>query len=80
MKAVVGEEALSLEDHLDLKFTEKCETKFVAQDPYEARTIFESLDIAWSLFLTFPKKELETSTTPWHLCTTAARCTASGSR
>jgi V-type H+-transporting ATPase subunit B len=75
MKAVVGEEALSMEDHLYLKFTEKFETKFVAQDPYEARTIFESLDIAWSLFLAFPKellkkipeKELETSTTPWHL-------------
>ena len=68
MKAVVGEEALSLEDHLYLKFTEKFETKFVAQGPYEARTIFESLDIAWSLFRTFPKellkkipkKELET--------------------
>ena len=36
MKAVVGEEALSMEDHLYLKFTEKFETKFVAQDPYEA--------------------------------------------
>lgn len=31
MKAVVGEEALSLEDHLYLKFTEKFEGKFIAQ-------------------------------------------------
>ena len=31
MKAVVGEEALSLEDHLYLKFTEKFESKFIAQ-------------------------------------------------
>ena len=36
MKAVVGEGVLSMGDHLYLKFTEKFETKFVAQDPYEA--------------------------------------------
>jgi len=31
MKAVVGEEALSLEDHLYLQFQEKFETKFLNQ-------------------------------------------------
>ena len=31
MKAVVGEEALSLEDHLYLKFTDKFESKFITQ-------------------------------------------------
>jgi len=31
MKAVVGEEALSLEDHLYLNFTEKFESRFIAQ-------------------------------------------------
>ena len=37
MKAVVGEEALSAEDRLYLAFTEKFETKFIAQGPYQVR-------------------------------------------
>ena len=37
MKAVVGEEALSLEDHLFLNFVEKFEAKFVSQGPYQVR-------------------------------------------
>jgi V-type H+-transporting ATPase subunit B len=41
MKAVVGEEALSMEDHLYLSFFERFEGKFVSQGPYQfARTIF----------------------------------------
>merc|ERR1711935_1069485 len=59
MKAVVGEEALSPEDHLYLEFLEKFESKFVNQGPYENRTIFESLDLAWSLLRTFPKEMLK---------------------
>ncbi|GLD98447.1 hypothetical protein PINS_up007144 [Pythium insidiosum] len=59
MKAVVGEEALSLEDHLYLKFTEKFENKFIAQGPYQSRDIYESLDLAWSLFRSFPKELLK---------------------
>ena len=37
MKAVVGEEALSAEDRLYLAFTDKFETKFIAQGPYQVR-------------------------------------------
>jgi V-type H+-transporting ATPase subunit B len=59
MKAVVGEEALSLEDHLFLNFVEKFEGKFVSQGPYQSRTIFESLDLAWSLLRSFPKELLK---------------------
>ena len=59
MKAVVGEEALSMEDHLYLSFLEKFEHKFVAQGPYQARTIFESLDLAWSILRGFPKELLK---------------------
>jgi len=59
MKAVVGEEALSLEDHLYLKFTENFESKFISQGPYQSRDIFESLDLAWSLFRSFPKELLK---------------------
>ncbi|KAK9247222.1 P-loop containing nucleoside triphosphate hydrolase protein [Lipomyces tetrasporus] len=58
MKAVVGEEALSQEDKLSLEFLEKFERSFIAQDPYEARSIFESLDLAWSLLRIYPKELL----------------------
>merc|ERR1719171_1887158 len=59
MKAVVGEEALSSEDHLYLEFLDKFESKFVTQGPYENRTIFETLEIAWGLLRTFPKEMLK---------------------
>merc|ERR1712048_40898 len=59
MKAVVGEEALSMEDHLYLAFLERFEGKFVSQGPYQARTIFESLDLAWSILRAFPKELLK---------------------
>jgi V-type H+-transporting ATPase subunit B len=58
MKAVVGEEALSSEDKLALEFLEKFETKFITQGYYEARDIYQSLDLAWSLLRTFPKELL----------------------
>merc|ERR1711869_18462 len=44
MKAVVGEEALSEDEHKYLQFTDKFETEFVRQGPYEKRNIFDSLD------------------------------------
>merc|ERR1712048_390471 len=59
MKAVVGEEALSMEDHLYLSFLERFEGKFVSQGPYQSRTIFESLDLAWSILSSFPKELLK---------------------
>jgi len=59
MKSVVGEEALSREDLLHLEFMEKFERQFVAQGPYENRTIFDSLAIAWELLRTFPKEMLK---------------------
>jgi len=58
MKAVVGEEALSSEDKLALEFLDKFERQFVGQGAYESRTIFESLDLAWSLLRIFPKEQL----------------------
>eukprot|EP01111_Echinosteliopsis_oligospora_P013882 TRINITY_DN509_c0_g1_i1.p1 TRINITY_DN509_c0_g1~~TRINITY_DN509_c0_g1_i1.p1 ORF type:complete len:509 (-),score=144.62 TRINITY_DN509_c0_g1_i1:126-1652(-) len=59
MKAVVGEEALTQEDRLYLEFLEKFEHKFVGQGYYEARDIFHTLDLAWSLLRTFPKEMLK---------------------
>eukprot|EP00163_Fabomonas_tropica_P006914 TRINITY_DN1650_c0_g1_i3.p1 TRINITY_DN1650_c0_g1~~TRINITY_DN1650_c0_g1_i3.p1 ORF type:complete len:481 (-),score=139.48 TRINITY_DN1650_c0_g1_i3:277-1719(-) len=59
MKSVVGEEALTAEDLLYLEFLDKFEHKFVAQGYNESRTIFDSLEIAWSLLRTFPKEMLK---------------------
>jgi V-type H+-transporting ATPase subunit B len=59
MKAVVGEEALSVEDKMYLDFTERFENEFVRQGMYEKRTIFESLDKAWELLRTFPRDALK---------------------
>jgi V-type H+-transporting ATPase subunit B len=58
MKAVVGEEALSSEDKLSLEFLEKFERTFISQSAYESRTIYESLDQAWSLLRIYPKELL----------------------
>lgn len=58
MKAVVGEEALSSEDKLSLEFLDKFERSFISQSPYESRTIFESIDLAWSLLRIYPKELL----------------------
>ncbi|KAF8926645.1 vacuolar ATP synthase [Dissophora ornata] len=58
MKAVVGEEALNQEDKLSLEFLEKFEKTYIAQGNYESRSVFESLDQAWSLLRIFPKEML----------------------
>jgi V-type H+-transporting ATPase subunit B len=58
MKAVVGEEALSPEDKLSLEFLDKFERTFISQSPYESRSVYESLDIAWNLLRIFPKELL----------------------
>lgn len=59
LKAVVGEEALSPEEKRLLEFESAFEKKLVNQDPYENRTIFESLDLAWSLLEIHEPAELK---------------------
>eukprot|EP00127_Corallochytrium_limacisporum_P005982 Clim_evm59s215 gene=Clim_evmTU59s215 len=59
MKSVVGEEALSEEDHLYLEFMEKFEKTFVQQGYYENRTVFDSIDLAWTLLRIFPRELLK---------------------
>lgn len=58
MKAVVGEDALSAEDKLSLEFLDAFEKKFINQGAYENRSVFDSLDIAWSLMRMLPKEML----------------------
>merc|ERR1711879_116724 len=66
MKAVVGEEALTEDEHKYLQFCDQFELQFVAQGPYENRKIFGldenekgSLDIAWELLRIFPRDLLK---------------------
>merc|ERR1712203_75841 len=59
MKAVVGEEALSEDEHKYLEFTDKFEEKFLAQGPYENRDVVTSLDIAWELLRIFQPELLK---------------------
>ncbi|KAF7704744.1 V-type proton ATPase subunit B, kidney isoform [Silurus meridionalis] len=59
MKAVVGEEALTPDDLLYLEFLQKFEKNFIAQGPYDNRTVFETLDIGWQLLRIFPKEMLK---------------------
>jgi len=58
MKAVVGEDALTVEDKNFLLFLEKFETQFLAQGKYEKRDIFRSLEGAWDLLRLFDRNAL----------------------
>jgi len=58
MKAVVGEEALTDEDKLYLEFVDKFENQFLKQGYNEKRDVYTSLDLAWKLLRTFPRKNL----------------------
>jgi len=58
MKAVIGEEALTAEDHIHLEFLKRFETEFIAQGPYESRSLFDSLSLAWKLLSLYPPESL----------------------
>lgn len=58
MKAVVGEDALSLDDKNFLIFLEHFESEFLRQGKYEGRDIFTSLDKAWDMLRIFEKISL----------------------
>ena len=58
MKAVIGEEALTEEDHTHLEFLKRFETEFIAQGQYESRGLYDSLAIAWKLLSLYPPENL----------------------
>ena len=58
MKAVIGEEALTAEDHIHLEFLKRFETEFIAQGPYESRSLYDSLALAWKLLSLYPQESL----------------------
>ncbi len=57
--AVVGEEALSERDRLNLKFADAFERQFVTQGPDENRTIEQTLNLGWELLSEIPEGELK---------------------
>ena len=57
--AVVGEEALTERDQKFLEFAQAFEDQFITQSKDEDRTIFETLDLGWSLLKILPKSELK---------------------
>lgn len=57
--AVVGKEALSERDRLNLKFADVFEERFVNQGVDENRTIEQTLDLGWELLSMFPEGELK---------------------
>ena len=57
-KAVVGEDALSMEDTYPA-FLEQFGSKFLAQGAYETQTVFKSLDLECIILWAFPNKLLK---------------------
>ena len=57
--AVVGEESLSEEDRLLLKFADTFEDQFIRQGINEDRSIDQTLDLAWKIFSMLPKGALK---------------------
>lgn len=55
---IVGEIGLSERMRRYLKFADEFERKFLSQEPYENRTIEETLDIAWEVLSILPEEEL----------------------
>ena len=59
LSQIIGEDDLTEIDKIYMKFGRQFEQNFLNQNFDEARTIEESLDIAWDLFKLFPKIELD---------------------
>lgn len=58
MKAVIGEEALTEEDHTHLQFLKRFEEEFISQGQYESRGLYDSLNLAWKLLSIYPQESL----------------------
>ncbi len=65
LASVIGEEELSPADKRLLAFGRAFDQKFLAQPGGEARTIDQSLELAWRLLSTLPKEELDRIDEKW---------------
>lgn len=59
LASVIGEDELSPEDKLLMKFGKEFESRFVNQDFTENRTIEQTLDLGWSLLSMLPRNMLD---------------------
>lgn len=59
LTVILGEEALSEEDQLFLKFAEECEQQFIHQGEKVNRHIEETLNIGWRLISILPKATIK---------------------
>lgn len=58
LAAVIGAEELPALDKQYLAFGDEFESRFLRQDEYEDRTVFQTLDIGWDVLSLLPKEEL----------------------
>ena len=58
LASIIGEEELSVIDKQYLKFGEKFESRFLAQDEFENRDIGRTLDLGWHMLGELPRDEL----------------------
>ena len=59
LSAILGDAALTATDKLYAKFAEEFERRYVSQGFTTNRTIFETLDLGWSLLRILPRSELK---------------------
>jgi V/A-type H+-transporting ATPase subunit B len=59
LATIMGEAALSEEDKKYMKFADEFEARYVSQDYYENRTVFQTLDLGWDLLSMFENVELK---------------------
>lgn len=56
---IIGADDLSETDRKYMEFGTEFENRFIKQDLYENRTIYETLDLAWTLISILPDEELD---------------------
>ena len=59
LATIMGEAALSEEDRKYMEFANKFEARYISQNYYENRTVFETLDLGWELLSMFENVELK---------------------
>jgi len=59
LATIMGEAALSEEDRKYMEFANKFEARYISQDYYDNRTVFQTLDLGWELLSMFDNVDLK---------------------
>jgi len=59
LATIMGEAALSAEDRKYMTFANRFEERYISQNYYENRTVFQTLDLGWELLSMFENNELK---------------------